>query len=69
MAKHFIHKNCVNLFRKVGFIYCVCVCVHVRVCVCECVPTKSYFGDKFVPKSEVNLTNSPKTSIWERPHL
>ncbi len=76
MAKHFIHKNCVNLsqkhqahmcllfiFRKVGFIYCACTCE------CECVPTKSYFGDKFVPKSEVNLTNSPKTSIWGRPHL
>ncbi len=39
------------------------------VCVCVFVPTKSYFGDKFVPKSELNLTKSPKTSLWGCPHL
>ncbi len=42
----------------------MCVCERERgervcVCVCVCVPTYPYFGDKFVPKSEVNLTKPP----------
>ncbi len=38
---------------------CVCVYMCERESVCVCVPTYPYFGDKFVPKSEVNLTKPP----------